>query len=70
MDRAAVTREPQAREEKLRGHNILELQTKVTGVPGAFFRGGQQFFSAKTQSFLPKKYPLRGVKFSNSVLPS
>ena len=29
MNRAAVTREPAAREEKLRGHNILELQTKV-----------------------------------------
>ena len=30
------------------------------GVLGAFFRGGQQFLSAKTQSCSAKKYPLRG----------
>ena len=30
------------------------------GVPGPFFRGGQQFLSAKTQSCSAKKYPLRG----------
>ena len=30
------------------------------GVLEAFFRGGQQFISAKTQSCSAKKYPLRG----------
>ena len=30
------------------------------GVLGSFFRGGQQFLSAKTQSCSAKKYPLRG----------
>ena len=40
------------------------------GVLGSFFRGGQQFLSAKTQSCSAKKYPLRGAKFYNSVLPS
>ena len=30
------------------------------GVPGAFFRGGQQFLSAKNESCSAKKYPLRG----------
>ena len=30
------------------------------GVLGAFFKGGQQFLSAKTQFCSAKKYPLRG----------
>ena len=37
------------------------------GVPGAFFRGGQQFLSAKTQSCSAKKYPLRGGPNSTTL---
>ena len=40
------------------------------GVPGSFFRGGSNFFLPKLNPVLPKKYPHRGAKFSNSVLPS
>ena len=40
-------------------HNSNQ-QNKDIGVLGAFFRVGQQFLSAKTQSCSAKKYPLRG----------
>ena len=40
------------------------------GVPGPFFRGVQQFLSAKPQSCSAKKISSQGAKFSNSVLPS
>ena len=36
------------------------MDSSCIGVLGAFFRGGQQFLSAKTQSCSDKKYPLRG----------
>ena len=48
----------------------MNFVLETIGVPGSFFRGGQQFLSAKTQSCSAKKYPLRGAKFYNSVLPS
>ena len=44
---------------------------EVIGVLGSFFRGGQQFLSAKTQSCSAKKISSQGgAKFYNSVLPS
>ena len=40
---------------------VLEAFTVThIGVPGAFFRGGQQFLSAKTESCSAKKCPVRG----------